>query len=488
MELFGRIIRSQRFKNSFWNSIEAIVYPLLIILFTPIFIRKLGVEDYGIWMLVNSILFTLSIFNFGIADAVIKHLPGYYVNKDANGTQSVLSSAFLFSFILFLIVVISGWLVSAYLSVFNPFGFTPSKVQIISVIVSIASITFGLKLIEQVFLAAFKGVFRYDIASKISVGVKSVTLLSNVFLALLDYSLLSLFYSALFISAVGLLVEFLFVKRIFPGFKFSRKSHSMRKLLNFGVWTWIQSSLALVALQVDKFIVTKYFGLEVLSYYSIGYMISSQLHVLFVALSGWIFPEVAAKVGRNESINSLYYNMRFLLVGFGLSVIMITYMLKDFIFELWLGPVIYEKSSDYISIFLFYEAFLLLNIIPFYFLNGSGRERLNTFFELISKILNIILMIIFFNWLGAIGLVWGLVVSMIIAVPIQASFLYSKVLPGKKWFQGLSVILPSATLVGTLVFDQIWLKVVLFVLMIYSFKRIYWDLSTIRSFSHVVPK
>jgi O-antigen/teichoic acid export membrane protein len=262
----------------------------------------------------------------------------------------------------------------------------------------------------------------------------------------------------------------------------------MRKLLNFGVWTWIQSSLALVALQVDKFIVTKYFGLEVLSYYSIGYMISSQLHVLFVALSGWIFPEVAAKVGRNESINSLYYNMRFLLVGFGLSVIMITYMLKDFIFELWLGSVIYEKSSDYISIFLFYEAFLLLNIIPFYFLNGSGRERLNTFFELISKILNIILMIIFFNWLGAIGLVWGLVVSMIIAVPIQASFLYSKVLPGKKWFQGLSVILPSATLVGTLVFDQIWLKVVLFVLMIYSFKRIYWDLSTIRSFSHVVPK
>jgi O-antigen/teichoic acid export membrane protein len=487
LKFVSRIIRSQRFKNSFWNSVEAIFYPLLIILFTPIFLNKLGPEDYGIWMLVNSILFTLSIFNFGIADAVIKHLPGYYVNKDANGTQSVLSSAFLFSCILFSIVVISGWLVSAYLSVFNPFDFNPSRVQVISLVVNVASITFGLKLIEQVFLAAFKGVLRYDLASKISVGVKSGTVLVNVLLALLGYSLLYLFYSALFISVVGLFVEFFLIKKIFPGFKLSR-GHSMWKLLNFGVWTWIQSSLALVALQVDKFIVTKYFGLEILSYYSIGYMISSQLHVLFVALSGWIFPEVAARVERNESINSLYYNMRFLLVGFGLSVILVMFILKDFVFELWLGPVIYQKSARYISTFLLYEAFLLLNIIPFYFLNGSGREKLNTFFEFLSKILNIILMIVFFNWLGAIGLVWGLVASMIIAVPIQACFLYSKVLPGKKWFQGLSLIIPSAALVGALVVDQIWLKGILMMLMIYSFKRIYWDHSTIRNLNDMVPK
>lgn len=435
-------------------------------------------------MLVNSILFTLGIFNFGIADSVIKY-QAIFFEQDKESSRQVLVSGIRFSTVLFGIVVILGWMVAEYISRFNPFDFKTARLDAIVHITKIASFTFGLKFIEQVLLASFKGILRYDLASKVSIVVKSVTVLTNVLLAYFEYPLIYIFYCSLVVSFVAVIIELFIVQKTFAHFSVSdlmSKGYSLAKLMNFGMWTWIQSSLALLTLQVDKFIVTKFFGLEVLSYYSIGYMISSQLHVLLVSLSGWIFPEVSAKVGKNESIVGIYYEMRFLLVGFGLVCVLAGYFLSDFVFKIWLGDVVYDKSSAFIKIFLLYESFLMLNIIPFHFLNGSGNERLNTSLELLSKFLNVMMMVLFFNWMGSIGLVWGLVVSMVIAVPIQAGVLYEKVLPGKRWYQGLSVFLPSIAILGLLFTDNIYVNSVLVVTAAYLFRQIYMNHAEVKKF------
>ena len=169
-------------------------------------------------------------------------------------------------------------------------------------------------------------------------------------------------------------------------------------------------------------------------------------------------------------------------VGFGLVCVLAGYFLSDFVFKIWLGDVVYDKSSAFIKIFLLYESFLMLNIIPFHFLNGSGNERLNTSLELLSKFLNVMMMVLFFNWMGSIGLVWGLVVSMVIAVPIQAGVLYEKVLPGKRWYQGLSVFLPSIAILGLLFTDNIYVNSVLVVTAAYLFRQIYMNHAEVKKF------
>ena len=50
-----KLVYSQNFKNSFWNFVNALIYPLVLLIATPYFIHDLGVEQYGIWMLMNSI-------------------------------------------------------------------------------------------------------------------------------------------------------------------------------------------------------------------------------------------------------------------------------------------------------------------------------------------------------------------------------------------------------------------------------------------------
>ena len=65
--------------------------------------------------------------------------------------------------------------------------------------------------------------------------------------------------------------------------------------------------------------------------------------------------------------------------------------------------------------------FLLPNIIPYYFLNGAGFVKYNTLSEFILKILNITSMVIFYNYLGATGLVWGLIVSTAFVLPLKTA-------------------------------------------------------------------
>lgn len=43
-----------------------------MIVATPLFIDKLGVEQYGVWMFINSLVIALSFINIGGADTVIK--------------------------------------------------------------------------------------------------------------------------------------------------------------------------------------------------------------------------------------------------------------------------------------------------------------------------------------------------------------------------------------------------------------------------------
>ena len=89
---------------------------------------------------------------------------------------------------------------------------------------------------------------------------------------------------------------------------------------------------------------------------------------------------------------------------------------------MWLGDQTYANSIKYIRLFVFYNLFLIVNIMPYYFLNGTGHVKYNTLSEFLTKVLNIGGMLLMANYLGIEGLIWGLILSMVIASPIKSSF------------------------------------------------------------------
>lgn len=55
--------KSSSLKNALFSIGDTLLLPLIMILATPLFIDKLGMEQYGVWMFINSLVIAFSFIN-----------------------------------------------------------------------------------------------------------------------------------------------------------------------------------------------------------------------------------------------------------------------------------------------------------------------------------------------------------------------------------------------------------------------------------------
>lgn len=425
--------------------LEVILYPVGLVLVTPLFIDRLGVGQYGIWILANSIIASIGVLNMGLGDATIKYVSKYRALNDKSAVSKVVQSNYTIYLALAFLVILAGIAIAFLIDHTNLFGIPESSLQLMTYLIPLGSVTLGIRFIEQVFTATFKGFERYDISAQLLLMSKMSILFSNIFLVVGGYSLVHIFAITAIISILMLVIEAFIIHRYVPAFSFLPKYDKKitKEVIGFGLWSWLQSVFIIGAAQLDKFIVASFAGVNVLTYYSLGYMVYSQMHNAFSAGSNWLFPLVSGKIERKETVKPLYNKARAALLASGLTIILIIYLGRDLIFPLWLGDEIYSKSEFFIIGFLAYEGLLILSIIPYYFLNGMGLARLNAFLELILKTLNIVAMVLFFYLWGVKGIIPGLIISLILFLPFQDYIIRSKVFSQRHLIKSFSVLIPS---------------------------------------------
>ena len=108
MKLNLGILKRREFKNSLWNTADVLVLPMLMLLVSPFFIKKLGPAEYGIWMIVNSIIISLGIVNIGAGDAAIKFISKYNALSDKENIKRIVASTFSLNIVITAIIIILG--------------------------------------------------------------------------------------------------------------------------------------------------------------------------------------------------------------------------------------------------------------------------------------------------------------------------------------------------------------------------------------------
>lgn len=446
------LFQSKNFKNSIWSIVEVIIYPCFLILSTPFFIDQLGIKQYGIWMLINTVIASIGVLNLGLGDATIKYVSKYNALNKPEGIKNIVEASYSVYLLLALSVILVGFSYSYLSENFNWFNVTNDEQKTITTSVRIGVITLSIKFVEQIFFSVFKGLARYDIAAQLSILSKSTVLLTNVILVYLGYHLPDIFAGAAIVSSILLIVQAIVIKYHINGLSFfpAYKKDVIKEIFSFGAWSWVQSIFIIIASQVDKFLVASFAGVTILAYYTIGYMVYSQLHTVFAASVAWLFPLVSAKVEKEEAMDDLYSRMLFFLTLFAFVAIVGIYILRDFIFELWLGQETYKNSYNFLIGFISYETLIVLTIIPYYFLNGSGNVKLNTLFEVCLKILNMVCMYLMFKIYGVTGIVYGLILSLIIYLPIQNYITVFKIYSRREITGSAILLLPSLVLIVAL--------------------------------------
>lgn len=468
--------KQQLFRNSFWTLLELSLYPVLMIVATPLFIRQLGIEQYGLWMLVSTITIGINALNIGVGDTNIRLISGHRAANDFLAIRKVFNYNFSLSLFLCLCAAAVGviFYFSGFIYLFYDRGGYPHA----SALLLLACCAGGLKLVEVALLSVFKAYERFDISSRLVMLSKNSALVVNIALVLSGYGLVPLFVATLCCNLLNVVLQVLVLHRFqpgligWPGLTFFRERLDN---LNYNFWYWLQSVVALLGFMADKLVVAWFTDARTIGYYSLGSLVGTQIHNFFLSFGAFIFPRVSFRLAAKASVEHLYFISRGLVALLGWSIIGFLLFFGDQIFGLWLGTETYAQSGWYIRLYLVFEAGMLLIIVPFHFINGSNQVRLNTLFEVVIRSSHLLFMLAGYYVFGIVGILYGLIFSTFLNIPFQYFLFHRYVVHTSRRFNFLLVIAPVIFMCGLAVSTNLFFKLSLVAGLAMAVKWIYFD-------------
>lgn len=466
----------QLIKNSVWTFLELALYPGMMIVATPLFIRHLGIVQYGLWMLVSTITVGINALNIGVGDTNIRLISGYRASSDGAAIRRVFNYNFSLSLALCSCAAVLGLIFyfTGFIRLFYKEGDDASA----NLILFLACSASGVKLVEIGLLSVFKAFERFDISSRLLLISKNSALVVNIVLVVMGQGLGSVFLSTLVCNVLNIFIQLLVLHRFQPGLLAWPGLPFLREKLgevNYNLWYWLQSVVALLGFMADKLVVAWFTDAKTIGYYSLGSLVGTQIHNFFLSFGGFIFPRVSFKMAANVPIERLYFVTRCLVALLGWGIICVLLLFSNQIFSLWLGAETWAQSSWFIRLYLVFEAGMLLIIVPFHFINGSSQIRLNTLFEVVIRSSHFVLMLFGYYFYGINGILYGLIFSTFLNIPFQYFFFHNRVVHSARPLSFLWVIVPVLFLGGLAVSENLFFKLSLVAGLLLTVKFIYFD-------------
>lgn len=468
--------KEQFIKNSVWTLLELTLYPLLMIVATPVFIKKLGIEHYGLWMLVSTITLGINVLNIGIGDTNIRLISRYRAENNFERIKRVFNYNFSLSLFLCFTAVLFG--IAFYNFNFISIFYKTENYWFANTVLLLACLSSGIKFIEIAILSVFKAFERFDINSKLVLLSKNSTMVINLIMVFLNYDLIAIFTVSVVVNFTNIIVQLVVLHRYerrivgFPSFIFFREKLDY---LNYNFWYWLQSVVALFGFLADKLVVAYFTDIKTLGYYSIASLIGIQIHNFFLAFGSFIFPRVSFKLAANKDVAQIYFLSRAIVALLGWSLIGFLILFGDFIFQLWLGAETFSNSIYFIKLYLVFEAGMLLIIVPFYFINGTQHIKLNSLFEVVIRSTHFLSMLAGYYLFGINGIIYGLIVSTFFNIPFQYFYFHKYIIQSVNSFHYLLVIAPVFFMAGLIISGNVFFQVSLVLCLIVCCKLIYFD-------------
>jgi O-antigen/teichoic acid export membrane protein len=426
-------IKSKRTQNiskhillSFFFRASGILISLLLV---PLSINYLGVENYGVWLTIASVISWLTFFDIGLGHGLRNKFAEAFANDDKQLAREYVSSAYFSMIIISTSIIIISIIINLFVDWSRVFNTQAQLKTDINILVPIILMFFSLQLIAKLITAIYFGAQKHSVQNQI-LFIGQLFSLLTVFL-LLNSTISSLLYFGIALSFIPLFVLVIYniiaFKGIFNRYKpeFSLFSlNRAREVLGIGSKFFVIQLSLLILFSTDNIIISQLFSpADVVPYEIARKYFSLLLHIfLIISTPYWSsFTEAYVK----DDINWIKTAVIRLLKIWCLIplLLIIMYLLSDYFYFIWVGDNV--RVPKIMSILM--ASFVLLstfNAIFTQFLNGVGKIQLQMYSALFSIVINIPLSIYFAKYtsLGVSGVILATCISLLVYVvlrPIQ---------------------------------------------------------------------
>lgn len=371
------------------NTICKPVGMLLSFLYTPLLLKYLGNECYGIWSTILSIVNWISYFDVGIGNGLRNQLAKDVNNGDKRNAGYAVSTAYVLLSVIVGIVLIVGSIVIINIDCYSIFNTTINVKSALYVSFVFVCINFILAL-SKVQLYAVQ---QSEKASYMTVLTQALNLIGIYILGL--YGNGNLMAVAVWVGLSGLIVNIIFSgliwkkhKEFVPHFSYFRKE-KMNVIGSLGIKFFLLQIAALVLYTTDNMIITQLFGPSYVTPYNTAYTAFGVINGLFSAMMMplWSKYTIAKEQGNYKWIRDTVLKIDMFLIPVAL-ILVAAILFFEPLSVIWL-----HKKLDYCS-------GLILCMAVYYFLmiwssiyatvmNGMGIVNLQLCLGIIAAIINI---------------------------------------------------------------------------------------------------
>lgn len=360
---------------STWGIVEYFAYPAMMFAATPIFIYTLGMQQYGLWMLLLTFVGLGGLGGLGMGVATTKdvsaargsgHLTELVNTIDAGLMVALLSTAALAT-----LLAGVGWFVGP--DMLQKMG-TPYLVRLTVIVAAILMI---IEQVDSVATGALRGLERFDLSAKVEAAAKLLVVLMTLFAAVFTGDIKTVYAAAIVMTAVRLLIKLATVRALLG--RFPRPSWDqtrMRSAFRFGKWMWLQALGAAFFATADRVIVGSLLGASSLAAYSVCLHFAQQVHSVPAAAAQFLFPTVSRRIAGGEGFRDLAFRGSVIIALFAVAISLPSAIFSFEILEVWVGSDIAKANYDVLRILLLGFTVLALSNGPHFILLGLGRARL----------------------------------------------------------------------------------------------------------------
>jgi O-antigen/teichoic acid export membrane protein len=423
-----QITRKLIISNTIVSAIAMVTTQLINLFVLPLFIKNLGAELYGIWIISNVVLGYLNVFDFGFTQGLQKYVTEARAQNNKTELSEVVISGFGF-------LILTGFVLGIIVLIFsepivNFFNIAAKNrnaaVQIIKISGLFCIFMWPLR-ISQVLLYASMNISTFAICEAVKQIVKSILMLLMIYCGMSVITIkwavstsLVLFSIPALIAAKQKLPEISWHPRYF-------RIWQLKRMSGFSLGMFYYSLIMMFSSQVDSLVIGKMVGMNAVAAYDISsklFKIIQQVSQLtMTALMPSVFNLAFKDMKKVKTLLVESTRLRMIVATFfAFGGILIS---KPFI-QLWVGEE-YLWTVKWVRAFLFLSPFIPLSNITT-ILRGSGFVRLVNIFNTIKIFTNLTVSILLVPWLGIGGPIVGTIIAyLLFGEPLWFPFLNKKI-------------------------------------------------------------
>lgn len=364
--------------NAGYSAAEYIVQPALLVVAAPFLVARLGLDQFGIWMLVSAIAGTVGVLSLGLGDATVKYVSAYRARQDVPGVarifRAVLALSAAFGIVAALPVMLGARALVQY--VFRIGSLDPT---LATRAIQLGGVMLLLRSVDSVFVSLLRGHEDYVSAVRITVFVRVLTIAAAVVLAGFGFTVISILVASVGAILAGIVLLVVAAHRVLPGAplwpSFDRKTWD--EISHFGIFTWIQGVAAAVFNHADRLLIGALLGTAAVGVYSICVQATQPIHSLLAAGFNVLFPHLSSRreTGDARGSRRIYRLAVIANVFLSITLCLPFLLFGKWILTIWMGADFAAQAHTLLVLLAIAFALLSLNVTAHYTLLAFGRAR-----------------------------------------------------------------------------------------------------------------